>query len=130
MSKAKTDGARSLSRSEKAKLQRLYRDEKSAYGSVKNLKKAIGLSKKQVAHFLLGKVSYTKYPHATRHFKRLTAIAKQIDEIWCIDLAFLDKLLDTNNGIKYVLVFDDLFLRFVPVQPMKSKFSTDAVIAF
>ena len=84
---------------------------------------------KKVAHFLLGKVSYTKYRHAKRHFKRLTAFAKQINEIWCLDLAFMYKLLDTNNGVKYFLVFVDLLSRFVRVQPMKSKFSADAVIA-
>ena len=130
MPKAKTEGAGFLSKSEKAKLQRLYRDGKAAYGSIKNLKKASGLSKKKVAYFLHSKDSYTKYRHATRHFKRLPAFAKRINEIWCLDLAFMDKLSDTNNGVKYLLVCVDVFSRFVRVQPMKSKYSTDAVVAF
>ena len=130
MPKAKTEGAGFLSKSEKAKLQRLYRDGKAAYGSMKNLQKASGLSKKKVAYFLHSKDSYTKYRHATRHFKRLPAFAKRINEIWCLDLAFMDKLSDTNNGVKYLLVCVDVFSRFVRVQPMKSKYSTDAVVAF
>ena len=130
MPKAKTEGAGFLSKSEKAKLQRLYRDGKAAYGSIKNLQKASGLSKKKVAYFLHSKDSYTKYRHATRHFKRLPAFAKRINEIWCLDLAFMDKLSDNNNGVKYLLVCVDVFSRFVRVQPMKSKYSTDAVVAF
>ena len=127
---AKTEGAGFLSKSEKAKLQRLYRDGKAAYGSIKNLQKASGLSEKKVAYFLHSKDSYTKYRHATRQFKRLAAFAKPINEIWCLDLDFMDKLSDTNNGVKYLLVCVDVFSCFVRVQPMKSKYSTDAVVAF
>ena len=130
MPKAKTEGAGFLSKSEKAKLQRLYRDGKAAYVSIKNLQKASGLSKKKVADFLHSKDPYTKYRHSTRHHKRLPAFAKRINEIWCLDLAFLDKLSDTNNRVKYLLVCVDVFSRFVRAQPMKSKYSTDAVVAF
>ena len=42
----------------------------------------------------------------------------------------MDKLSDTNNGVKYLLVCVDVFSRFVRVQPMMSKYSTDAVVAF
>ena len=42
----------------------------------------------------------------------------------------MDKLSDTNNGVTYLLVCVDVFSRFVRVQPMKSKYSTDAVVAF
>ena len=41
--KAHTEGARSLSKSEKAKLQRLYKEGKAAFGSVRNLQKASSL---------------------------------------------------------------------------------------
>ena len=56
MPKAKTKGAGFLSKSEKAKLQRLYRDWKAAYGSIKNLQKASGLSKKNLPTFCTVKV--------------------------------------------------------------------------
>ena len=46
--KTKKGGTRFLSKSEKSKLQRLYRDGKAAYGSTKNLQKASGLPKKKV----------------------------------------------------------------------------------
>ena len=101
MPKAKTEGAGFLPKSEKSKLQRLYRDEKAAYGSIKDLQKASGLSKK-IAYFLHSKDSYTRYRHAARHFKRLPAFAKRINEIWCLDLAFMDKLSDSKR--KYGLI--------------------------
>ena len=51
-------------------------------------------------------------------------------ENWCLDLAFMDKLSQFNNGVNYLLICVDVFSRFVPIQPMKSKNSTDAVAAF
>ena len=86
MPKAKNEEAGSLSKSEKAELQRLYREGKTAYGSVQNLQKASGLTKKTVTDFLYRKNSYTKFRQAIRHFKRLPAFAKRINEIWCLDL--------------------------------------------
>ena len=62
--KAKNEEAGSLSKSEKAKLQRLYREGKAAYGSVQNFQKASGLSKKKVTDFLYRKYSYTKFRQA------------------------------------------------------------------
>ena len=56
MPKAKTEGAGFLSKSEKAKLQRLYRDGKAAYGSIKRQQKASGLSKKKLPTFYTVKI--------------------------------------------------------------------------
>ena len=130
MPKAKNEEAGSLSSSEKVKLQRLYREGKAAYGSVQNLHKASGLSKKKVTDFLYRKNSYTKFRQAIRHFKRLPAFAIRINEIWCLDLAFMDKLSEFNNGVKYLLICVDVFSRLVRVQSMKSKYASDAVAAF
>ena len=49
----------------------------------------------------------------------LQAFSKYINEIWCIDLVFLDKLASQNNECKYLLVAVDNFSRFVRVQTMK-----------
>ena len=131
MPKAKTEGVGSLSKSEKAKLQRLYKERKAAFGSVRNLQKASGLSRSKIISFLQAKNSYTKYRQATRHFRRLPALAKRINEIWSIDLVFKDKLSsEFNNGVKYLLICVDVLSRFFRVQPMKSKNSTHAVAAF
>ena len=43
---------------------------------------------------------------------------------------FYGKLSDSNNGVKFLLVYVDVFSGFVRVQPMKSKSSTGGVVAF
>ena len=54
MPKAKTEGAGFLSKSEKAKLQRLYRDGKATYGSIKNLQ--VGYPKRKLPTFYTVKI--------------------------------------------------------------------------
>ena len=99
MPKLKREEAGSLSKSERQKLQRLYTQGGAAYGSVRNLVKASILSVSKVRHFLLSKPSYTKFTLATRKFKRMKAIAWFKNEIWCMDLAYVDKLAKDNKGV-------------------------------
>ena len=60
----------------------------------------------------------------------MRAFAGSRNEIWCMDLAYVDKLLKENNGVKYLLVRQDLFDRTVNVKGMKSKESQETVKAF
>ena len=59
MPKRKTEELGSLSKSEKISLNRLYSRGRAAYGSVRNLSKVSGFSKKKVEQFLQTKASYT-----------------------------------------------------------------------
>ena len=90
----------SLSKSERQKLQRLYTQDGTAYGSVRNLVKASNLSVSKTRQFLHSKPSYTKLTLATRTFKRMKAFARFKSEILCMDLAHVDKLAKDNNGVK------------------------------
>ena len=67
---------------------------------------------------------------ATRKFKRMRAFARFKKEIWCMDLAYVDKLAKENNGVKYLLVRQDLFDRTVNAKGMKTKDSQETVKAF
>ena len=51
----------------------------------------------------------TKFTLATRKFKIMRAFARFRNEIWCLDLAYVDKLAKENNGVKFLLVRQDLF---------------------
>ena len=51
MPKQKTEELRSLSKSEKVRLIRLYSSGRAPYGSIQNLSKASGLSRKKVESF-------------------------------------------------------------------------------
>ena len=130
MSKLKREEAGSLSKYERQKLQRLYTQGGSAYGSVSNLVKASNLPVSKVRQFLHSKHSYTKFTSATRKFKRMKAFARFKNEIWCMDMAYVDKLAKGNNGVKYLLVRQDLFDRTVDAKRMKSKGSKETVRAF
>ena len=129
MPKLKIEEAGSLSKYERQKLQRLYTQGAAAYGSVRNLAKASRLPVSKVRKFLPSKTSYTKFNLATRKFKRMRAFARFRDEIWCMDIAYVDKLAKENNVVKYLLVQQDLFDRTVNAKGMKTKDSQETVKA-
>ena len=130
MPKQKREETGSLSKSERQKLQRLYTHGPAAYGSVRNLTKASKLPVTKVRQFLHSKDSYTKFTLATRKFKRMRAFARYKNEIWCMDLAYVDKLAKDNRGIKYLLVRQDVFDRTIDVRGLKTKDSKEALRAF
>ena len=130
MPKQKIEELGSLSKSENVRINSLYSRGRTAYGSIQNLSKASGLSKKKVEKFLQTKTSYTKFGPPIRSFRRFQAFSKNINEIWCMDLAFVDKLASQNNGVKYLLVAVDIFSRFVRVQTLKIKYAKDTLQAF
>ena len=47
-----------------------------------------------------------------------------------MDLVYVDKLAKDNNGVKYLLVRQDLFDRTVDAKGMKTKDSKETVCAF
>ena len=130
MPKLNREEAGSLSKSEHQKLQKLYTQGGAAYGSVRNLVKASNLWVSKVRQFLHSKPSNTKFTLATRKFKRLKGFASFENEIWCMDLAYVDKLAKDNNGVKYLLVRRDLFDRTVDAKGKKTKGFKETVRAF
>ena len=51
-------------------------------------------------------------------------------KIWCMDLAYVDKLAKDNNGVKYLLFRQKLFDRAVDARGMKPKDSKEMLCAF
>ena len=60
----------------------------------------------------------------------MKAFARFKNEVWCVNLAYVDKLAKDNNGVKYLLVRQDLFDRTVDGKGMKTKDSKETVRAF
>ena len=50
----------------------------------------------------------------------MKAFARFENEIWCFDMAYIDKLTKDNNGEGYLLVRQDLFDRAVDANGMKT----------
>ena len=76
------------------------------------------------------KQAHTKYSLFKSKFPRLKVIAFRINEIWSLDLAFVDKLSKYNKGIKYLLVAVDVLSRYLRVEPLKTKEAKDCATAF
>ena len=127
MAMLKREAAGSLSKSEHQKLQELYTQVGAAYGSVRNLVKTTNLSVSKVRHFLHSTPSSTKFTLATCKFKRMKASDRYKNEIWCMDSAYVDKPAKDNNGVKYLLLRQDLFDRVVHAKGTKTKYSKETV---
>ena len=130
MPKLKIEEGGSLSKYEHQKLQRLYTQGAAAYGSLRNLAKNSRLPVSKVRQFLHSKAPYTKFTLAAQKSKRIRAFAKLRNEVWCMDLAYVDKLAKQNNGVKYLLVCPVLFDRTGNANGMKTKDSQETVKAF
>ena len=129
-SRVVTESGSLLSESERRLLNGLYTAGPAAYGSAKALKDASGLSIKKVKQYLHTKDAYTQFHIAYRKFPRLHVVAKAVNEIWCMDLAQMDKLAEHNQGVKYLLVSVDVLSRFVRVESMKDKTALSTKHAF
>ena len=130
MPREQKEGLGSLSKAERQKLWRLYTQGFAAYVSARNLAKAAKLSPLKVREFLHSKTSYTGFTQVTGKFKRMRAFARFKKEIWCMYLAYVDKLAKDKNGVKYLLVHQDLFDRTVDAKVMTTKDSKETVKTF
>ena len=130
MPNLKIEEAVSFSKYERQKLQRLYTQGAAAYGFVGNLAEASRLPVSKVRQFLHSKASCTKITLAARKFKKMRAFARFRNVIWCMNLAYVDNLAKENNGVKYLLVLQDLFDRTGNAMGMKTKDSQETVKAF
>ena len=128
--KSKQQQAGKLHSVEIKKLNDVYIKGKAAFGSVTNIKRESGLSQRKIEKFLQSKNSYTKYRQFRTNFPRLMVVAYRINEIWSMDVAYLDKIAKHNNGVKYLLVAVDVLSRYLRVQPLKTMLANDCVEAF
>ena len=119
-----------LQESEEKRLLKLYTKGPAAYGSIQRLQQESGLSRSKVLSFLQKKDAYTKYRNVRKQFPRLKVIAFRINEIWSMDLAYVDKLSGYNKDVKYLLVAVDVLSRYLRVEPLKDKYAATAAKAF
>ena len=60
----------------------------------------------------------------------MKAFVSSEKELWCMDLAYVDKLAKDNNGVKYFSLRRDLFDRILDANGIKRKNSNETVGAF
>ena len=98
-----------LSKFERQKLHRFRMQGFAANALVHNLARAAKFSPARVRNFSKSKSTYTKFTQLKRKFKRMRDFAMFKNEIWCMDSAYIDKLAGDKNGVKYLVVRQDLF---------------------
>ena len=96
---------------------------------LRNLVVASNLPLSNVRQFLYSKPSYTKFYLATRKFKTMKAFARFKNEIWCMDLAYVDEVPEDKNGVRYLLVRQDLLDSTLDKKRMQTKASKETVRA-
>ena len=84
----------------------------------------------KVKLFLEGENAHTKHKKYRKRFPKLKVIAYEINDIWSLDLAYVDKLAKENKDVKYLLVAVDCLSRYLRVEPLKLKYATTTADAF
>ena len=78
--------------SEVKRMEQLYLKGPASYGSTKRLHSQSKLPLGKVQSYLETKPSFTKYRSIRLKFPRLKVFVKDINEIWSLELAHIDKL--------------------------------------
>ena len=93
----------------------------AAHGLLRILVKAAKQSPAKAREFLHSKFSYTRFTQATCKFNKKRPCARFKNEIWCMILAYVDKLAKDNIGVKHLLDRQDLLDRTVDAKRVKTK---------
>ena len=92
--------------------------------------KLAGYQYQRLDSFYIQRILFKKFNLAARKFKRMRNFARFRNGIWCMDLAYVDKLAKENKGVKYLLVRQNLFDRTVNAKGIITKDSQETVKAF
>ena len=85
---------------------------KAAFGSRRNLIAASQCPSAHVDIYLNSSETYTKFKLTGKRFVRLKVASYRLNELWSIDLANMQKLAASNNGIRYLFVAVDVLSRY------------------
>ena len=121
MPQPKGKEAGSFSKYDRQKLQRLETQGSAASGSVGNFAETSNLPASKVRHFLHSKHFNPKFTLGTPQFKKLKASSRFKIEIWCMEVAYVEKRAKYVKGVKYLLFRQDLCDRNVDARGMKNK---------
>lgn len=126
-----------ISRAKENLLKKIYYnvEDPGSYGSIKSLynsavEKNKRINRKDVKMFLIKQKLYARTKPRRKKFTRRKTIARHINHIWTIDVAYMVKYAKHNTGVRYLLVIVDMFSRMSYVKTMLYKNAVKAVKAF
>ena len=85
------------------------------FGSSKRSQDLSKLPMTNVKMYMETKPPFTKYRAQRLNFPRLKVIVNDLNEIWSLDLAHVDKIAKNNRDVKYLLVAVDCLSRYLCV---------------
>ena len=98
----------------------------AASGSLRICKKPV----KYHETFLGNENAHTKYRQFRRKFPRFKLFVYDIDEIWSIDFAYVDKFGKYNHEVEGLLVAVDVHSRKLILEPMRCKSAVEIAKTF
>ena len=102
----------------------------AAFGSVTNLAKASGLSKKSVELWLRSQPTYTLHKTRKKRFPMSRYFVRKPNLQFQADLVDYSKFSSHNEGYKYMLMIMDLFTRQAWAFPLRTKSGSEVARIF
>ena len=87
------------------------------------------ITKKEVEDWLRKQDVYTTHFKTTYKFPTRRVITHGINDMWDVDLMDMSNLSKENDGVKFILIVIDIFSRFLYVEPLKDKGTTNTLAA-
>ena len=85
---------------------------------------------KNIKDFLEKQESYSLHRNARRHFPRNKVYVPGPNIQWCCDLMDFKPFVKENRQYRYILTCLDCFTRYAYAQPLKTKTSSESLLAF
>ena len=116
-------------------IRKIYLDLKSpasfsSYEKLYQNSKHLGVTRSQIATFLTKYDSHSLQIVRNKHFIRRRFMTKAPGEIICSDVCYLKYYSAANDGAKFLIIFMDMYSRFVTVFPLKTLRHNDVIKAF
>ena len=88
------------------------------------------ISKEKIRKFLQGQETYTVNRQHRKKFQRKRYEVTNINDLWQIDLMDFQSISKENDGYKFILICIDVFSKYLWVEKLKNKTSSEVVRAF
>ena len=87
------------------------------------------ITKRQLYAWLTKQDVYTSHHPIIHRFARKRVVTRGINDVWDVDLMDMTNLAQYNDGITFIVIFIDIFSRFLYVEPMKNKSTKETLKA-
>ena len=109
-------------------LSRIYFDPSNAgaFGGVQPLLRAaraanLAVTAKQIKAYLTSIPSWSIQHGQRVHFPRRRVVSFDINWLWELDIAYMDKFAAENDGFKYLLFKIDVLSKLLAIEPLRAK---------